>query len=139
MIVRNPISIRISNTGMWGFTTPDSIMHERIELQLSTGVTIDISGKDFHNLLHMIDYKLQEDVAAAKRLIDRRDMVWTATKLLKDKMTAASFKVDGNFAYIDKPITSNDVCELENLLDEFMGAVCGGDRALKEYCEQTGE
>ena len=139
MIVRNPISIRISNNGMWGFTIPDSIMNERIELQLSTGVTIDISGEDFHNLLHIIDYKLQEDVAAAKKLIDRRDMVWTATKLLKDKMTAASFKVDGNFAYIDDPITSSDVCNLESLLDEFMAAVCGGDRALKEYCEQAGE
>lgn len=139
MIVRNPISIRISNNGMWGFTIPDSIMNERIELQLSTGVTIDISGQDFHNLLHIIDYKLQEDVAAAKKLIDRRDMVWTATKLLKEKMTAASFKVDGNFVYIDKPLTSNDVCELSILLDEFMGAVCGDDRALKEYCEQVGE
>lgn len=139
MIARNPISIRISNNGMWGFTIPDSIMNERIELQLSTGVTLDISGEDFHNLLRMIDYKLQEDVAAAKLVIDRRDMVWTATKLLKDKMTAASFKIDGEFAYIDDPITSKDVSNLENILDEFMAAICGSDRVLKEYCQQAGE
>lgn len=138
MLVRNPISIRISNNGMRGFTIPDSIENERIALQLSTGVTVDISGEDFHSLLHMIDYKLQEDVAAAKLVIDRRDMVWKATKLLKDKMTAASFKVDGSYVYIDEPITSNDVCSLENMLDEFMAAM-GGDRALKEYCEQTGD
>ncbi|MGL6149797.1 MAG: hypothetical protein ACRC1N_01150 [Aeromonas sobria] len=139
MIARNPISIRISNNGMWGFTIPDSIKNERIELQLSTGVTLDISGEDFHNLLRMIDYKLQEDVAAAKLVIDRRDMVWTATKLLKDKMTAASFKVDGEFAYIDDPITSKDVSNLENMLDEFMAAICGSDRVIKGYCQQAGE
>ncbi|MGE9755563.1 hypothetical protein ACQP3R_22465 [Bacillus inaquosorum] len=139
MIVRNPISIRISNNGMWGFTIPDSIMNERIELQLSTGVTIDISGQDFHNLLHIIDYKLQEDVAAAKKLIDRRDMVWTATKLLKEKMTAAEFKVDDGYVYIDEPISMKDVGNLESILEGFMAAVCGGDRALKEYCEQVGE
>lgn len=139
MLVRNPISIRISNNGMWGFVIPDSIMNERLELQLSTGVTIDISGEDFHSLLHMIDYKLQEDVAAAKKLIDIRDMVRTATKLLKDKMTAASFKVDDGYVYIEDPISRNDVSNLENILEGFLDAVCGGDRALKEYCDQAGE